>query len=295
MSAARPRRPRKTATRGPRQRGPGKPGPQRGGSRKGGTQRTPARTTYGARAARPYAAALLAALVVGALVIATLSTLAGGGGSGDTAGDAGSTEGAGGETDAVEPLPEDDPALGLARREADDPLALGAADAPLVMIEYADFQDAFVGIYGRNTHDRLVQEYVDAGVLRIEFRNYPINGPESDAAARAAWAAGQQDRFWEFHEAALADEFTMDSGRFEEESLRRIADDAGVPDVDRLLADMETDAAGEAVERDATEAYELGVTGVPSFLINGHPISGAQDLDAFRDVIDPLLAAEEEQ
>jgi protein-disulfide isomerase len=231
--------------------------------------------------------------VVGVLLITALSAL--GGGSEDPAGASGGTDGTGGESDTVEPLPEDNPALDLARREADDPLALGDADAPVVMIEYADFQDAFVGIYARNTHDRLVEEYVDAGELRIEFRNYPIYGPESDAAARAAWAAGQQGRFWEFREAALADEFNKDSGRFEEESLRRIADEAGVPDVDRLLRDMESDAAGEAVERDATEAYELGITGVPSFLINGHPLSGAQDLDAFRDIIDPLLAAEQEQ
>jgi protein-disulfide isomerase len=160
------------------------------------------------------------------------------------------------------------------------------------MIEYADFQDAFVGIYARETHDQLVAEYVDAGVLRIEFRNYPINGPESDNAARASWAAGQQGRFWEFHEAALAEEFNFDSGRFDEDGLRELAAQAGVPDIDRFLRDMDSEEAGNAVERDAVEAGEIGITTVPSFLIDGHPLSGAQPLDAFRDVIDPLYEAE---
>ncbi|MGP3966890.1 DsbA family protein [Streptomyces sp. 6N223] len=253
------------------------------------SKRQPPRAgTYGARAARPYAAALLAALLIGSLLLVMLSALAGGdgGGSDDSAGDGGEEE--------IKPLPSDNPALALARRDADDPLALGDVDAPIVMIEYADFQDAFVGIHARDTHDRLVREYVDAGILRIEFRNYPINGPESDAAARAAWAAGRQDRFWEFHEAALGEQFNLGSGRFEEDGLRALAAEAGIPDIGRFLRDTESDEAGEAVGRDAQEAYDMGVSTVPSFLIDGHPLSGAQSLGAFREIIDPLHEAERE-
>lgn len=255
-----------------------KPGKGRGG-------------TYGARAARPYALALVAALLVGMMVVVTLSAFAGGE-SGTEAGAGGDAET--GEDDEVRPLPSDNPAVALARRDADDPLALGAVDAPVVMIEYADLQDAFVGIHARDTHERLVREYVDAGILRIEFRNYPINGPESDAAARAAWAAGRQGRFWEFHEAALGEQFTMNSGRFEEAGLRALAEEAGVRDVGQFLRDTESETAGEAVGRDAQEAYDMGITAVPSFLIDGHPISGAQSLDAFSEIIDPLYEAARE-
>jgi protein-disulfide isomerase len=256
--------------------------------------RPPARGTYGSRAARPYAVALLAALLVGTLVIVMLSALAGGGDSSAPGAEVeGESEGAT-TGDEITPLPSDNPALALARRDADDPLALGDVDAPIVMIEYADFQDAFVGIHARDTHDRLVREYVDAGILRIEFRNYPINGPESDAAARAAWAAGQQDRFWQFHDAALGEQFNQGSGRFEEDGLRALAAEAGIPDVDRFLRDTDSEAAGEAVGRDAEEAYDMHVTTVPSFLINGHPLSGAQSLDDFREVIDPLYEPEKD-
>jgi protein-disulfide isomerase len=255
-------------------------------------QRTrPARATYGARAARPYAAALLAAVLVGTLVVVALSAL---GGSGGTEGENGDGTGGTGEDHAVEPLPSDDPAVALARREPGDPLAIGEPDAPVVMIEYADFQDAFVGVHARQTHEELVSEYVDAGVLRIEFRNYPINGPESDAAARAAWAAGRQDRFWEFYEAALGEEFNRDSGRFDDDGLRRLAGQAGIPDVERFMRQLDSDEAGEAVGRDAEEGYELRVTTLPHFIINGHPLSGAQNIDAFREIIDPLRAAEAE-
>ncbi|ONK11990.1 thioredoxin domain-containing protein [Streptomyces sp. MP131-18] len=244
----------------------------------------------GPQAARPVtkrrklAAALLAAVLVGVLMIGVLSAIGPPGG--DEEGDAQ-------EQGEVQPLPEGHPALDLARRDADDPLAVGPADAPVVMIEYVDFQDAFAGIHARGTHGELVEEYVGTGALRIEVRNFPINGPESDAAARAAWAAGQQDRFWEFHDAAFAEEFHRDSGRFDEDGVLALAEAADVPDLARFEADMASDEAGEAVGRDAQEAYDLGVTSTPSFLLNGQALHGARSADEFRDVIDQLYEAAE--
>ncbi|MDT0346171.1 DsbA family protein [Streptomyces litchfieldiae] len=258
----------------------------RGGARPPGPPR-PAVARRGG-GPRRLAAALLAAALVCVLTVAALSALSpDSGGSADSGG-----SGASGE-EGVEPLPEDHPALELARRDAGDPLALGETDAPVVMIEYVDFQDAFSGIHARDTHDQLVSEYVDAGVLRIEFRNYPIYGPESDAAARAAWAAGRQGRFWEFYEAALAEEFHQNSGRFDEDGVRELARQAGVADLDRFAADMDSEEAGEAVGRDAEEAFDLGVTSTPSFLINGQALQGARPMDEFRELIDQLSEAEQ--
>ncbi|RKN08060.1 DsbA family protein [Streptomyces radicis] len=243
--------------------------------------REPARPEARGRrsALRRLTAALIAAFLVCVLAVGGLSALSGGG-----------DGGADGEGDgSVQPLPSDHPALDVARRDADDPLALGEADAPVVMIEYVDFQDAFSGIHARETHDALVAEYVESGEVRIEFRNYPINGPESDSAARAAWAAGQQGRFWEFYAAALAEEFHQGSGRFDEEGARALAEEAGVADVERFAADMESDEAFDAIQRDADEGFDLGVTSTPSFMINGQAIEGARPVDEFRELLDQLI------
>ncbi|GAA3849909.1 thioredoxin domain-containing protein [Streptomyces sedi] len=228
----------------------------------------------------------VAVVVVLFLLVGSIAALLVSGGGGDDA------DGAGGQEEVV-PLPDGHPALELARRDANDPLALGEADAPVVMIEYADFQCAFCGTHARGAHGMLVEEYVERGLLRIEFRNFPINGPESDAAARAAWAAGRQGRFWEFHEAAFAEEFHLESGRFSEEGLTELAEEAGVPDVERLLADMESDEAGEAVGADAEEAMDLGITTPPSFLVNGQPLQGARPFAEFVELIEPLAEAAE--
>ncbi|MFF6870367.1 thioredoxin domain-containing protein [Streptomyces sp. S1] len=184
-----------------------------------------------------------------------------------------------------------DPAAGVypeleayARRDASDGLALGRADAPVVLIEYADFKCGYCGKFARDTEPVLVEKYVKDGTLRIEWRNFPIFGEESEAVARAAWAAGQQGRFWEFHRAAYA-EGAKEQG-FGKDRLAALAKEAGVPDAARFAKDTEGQAARAAVRKDQDQGYALGATSTPSFLVNGRPIAGAQPLETFTEAIE---------
>ncbi|GAA2790232.1 DsbA family protein [Streptomyces showdoensis] len=176
-----------------------------------------------------------------------------------------------------------------ARRDAADKLALGRADAPVVLIEYADFKCGYCGKFARDTEPELIKRYVDAGTLRIEWRNFPIFGEESEAAARASWAAGQQGRFWEFHKAAYA-EGAKEKG-FGTERLAALAKEAGVPDLARFTRDTDGAAARAAVRKDQEQGYSLGATSTPSFLVNGRPIAGAQPMEAFTGAIDAAAKA----
>ncbi|MDI9886776.1 thioredoxin domain-containing protein [Streptomyces sp. HNM0645] len=177
----------------------------------------------------------------------------------------------------------------LARRDAADPLALGRADAPVVMVEYADFKCGYCGKFARDTEPELIRKYVEKGVLRIEWRNFPIFGEESEAAARAAWAAGRQDRFWQFHKAAYADG-AKEKG-FGEQQLRELAAAAGVKDLARFTRDADSEEARQAVARDQEEGYGLGATSTPSFVVNGRPIAGAQPAGTFVDAIEAARRA----
>ncbi|MEU0670078.1 thioredoxin domain-containing protein [Streptomyces lavendulocolor] len=171
-----------------------------------------------------------------------------------------------------------------ARRDAKDPLAVGRADAPVVLIEYADFKCGYCGKFARETEPELIEKYVGEGTLRIEWRNFPIFGEESERAARAAWAAGQQGRFWQFHKAAYADG-AKERG-FGEEQVTALAREAGVADLARFGRDLDSDAARRAVAADQEQAYALGATSTPSFLVNGRPIAGAQPIETFTAAID---------
>ncbi|WP_329614887.1 DsbA family protein [Streptomyces brevispora] len=172
----------------------------------------------------------------------------------------------------------------LARRDAGDKLAQGRVDAPVVLIEYADFKCGYCAKFARDTEPALVKKYVDNGTLRIEWRNFPIFGADSEAAARAAWAAGQQGRFWQFHRAAYA-EGVKEKG-FGKDRLKALAQQAGVTDLDRFEADTAGPAAAAAVSKDQEQGYGIGATSTPSFLINGRPIAGAQSAQTFTRAIE---------
>ncbi|MEV0526662.1 DsbA family protein [Streptomyces sp. NPDC050439] len=172
----------------------------------------------------------------------------------------------------------------LARRDGKDALAQGRKDAPVVLIEYADFKCGYCGKFARDTEPGLVKKYVEDGTLRIEWRNFPIFGADSESAARGAWAAGQQGRFWQFHAAAYAED-AKEKG-FGGERLKELAKEAGVKDIGRFTDDAGSAAAKAAVKKDQEEAYGLGATSTPSFLVNGRPISGAQPDEVFDQAIE---------
>jgi protein-disulfide isomerase len=199
---------------------------------------------------------------------------------------------AGVRTDAPAPVPSDDPLLAVTRREAGDPLAKGAVDAPVVIVEYSDFQCPFCGRFARETAPVLEQGYVDEGLVRIEWRDFPYLGPESTLAAQAGRAAAAQDRFWQFHDAMYADQPAPNSGSLTEERLVEVGREVGL-DVDRFRRDLASESVAAAVQDDFTEGQSIGVTGTPAFLVNGRPVMGAQPVEVFRQLIDQGLAEAE--
>lgn len=186
--------------------------------------------------------------------------------------------------------PSDDPLAQLARRQPDDPMAKGDVDAPVVLIAYSEFQCPFCGKFARDTAPTLVDQYVADGTLRIEWRDFPYLGPESTTAALAGRAAAAQDKFWEFHDVMYADQLPPNSGRLDEAYVESVAEEIGL-DVEQFRADMASDATKELVAADFEEGQAIGITGTPSFLINGNPVVGAQPTEVFEQVIEEAADA----
>ncbi|MDV3221372.1 DsbA family protein [Intrasporangium sp.] len=180
----------------------------------------------------------------------------------------------------------------LARRTPGDPVALGAEDAPVVLINYSEYQCPFCGKFARDTKPTLVTEYVDKGLLRIEWRDFPYLGPESTTAAHAGRAAAEQGRFWEFHDAIFADQQPPNSGKLTEGFLAGIAERIGL-DVAQFRTDLADPEVQAPVAEDFDEGQSIGVTGTPAFLINGNPVIGAQPTETFTQIIDAELAKAE--
>lgn len=173
----------------------------------------------------------------------------------------------------------------LPRREADDPTAKGAVDAPVVMIEWADYRCPFCAVWSVDTAPQL-QKYVDDGTLRIEFRDLPLFGEESELAAAAARAAGEQGKFWEFHEAIFAEAPRSGHASVTEDDVRRIAEEVGVADLAKFDADRTSPEILEAVATDAAEARAIGISGTPFFIVNYEVINGAQPAEVFIEAVE---------
>ncbi len=189
-------------------------------------------------------------------------------------------------------ISEEDRALldGLARREADDPRALGDVDAPVVLIEWADFLCSYCGRHARDTEPELIDRYVDNGILRIEWRDLPLQGDEAVRAALAGQAAADQDAFWELHEVLYEAELRRGDGRLTREFLIQAADELGL-DVARFEASLDDAETLAQVQEDAALGQGIGITGTPAFIVGGRPMVGAQPIERFVTLIE--LAAEE--
>ncbi|MCK1795562.1 thioredoxin domain-containing protein [Streptomyces sp. XM4193] len=217
--------------------------------------------------------------MVGVLALAAVSLLS------DSDSSDSAPSGSGNEAAGEQPEP-DAELLALARRDKSDPYARGAADAPVVMIEYSDFQCPFCGKFARDTKPSLVRKYVDEGVLRIEWRQFPIFGKESENAARASWAAGRQGKFWQFHDVAFGEERKKNSGAFSRDGVEQMAKEAGVEDLAKFAEDMKSADATAALREDMNEGYGLGVSSTPAFLVNGTPVLGAQSAEYFEQTVE---------
>ncbi|UYN90564.1 MAG: DsbA family protein [Anaerolineales bacterium] len=160
-----------------------------------------------------------------------------------------------------------------------DPV-FGPADAPITIVEFADFQCPYCVRHFEQTYPLILEQYGEQ--VRFVFKNYPLRSihPDADAAAQAAECAQEQGMFWEYHDLLFGGALGL--GR---EAYAGYADQLGL-DTDALLACLDEGRYAESVERDYALGQQLGVSSTPTFFINGIAMVGAYPIDAFQTVID---------
>ena len=175
------------------------------------------------------------------------------------------------------------------RREPDDPMAIGDVDAPVVMTEWVDLRCPFCAVVSRETLPTLIEDYVETGQLRIEFYDASFFGEQSEDAAVAARAAGEQDMFIEYLTTVF--DAAPEGGHpdMPRETLIDFAEQAGVPDMDQFTEDLDNPDLRRNVQESTQYSQQLGVTAVPFFVAGGSALSGAQPTSSFTSFIDQAL------
>jgi protein-disulfide isomerase len=147
----------------------------------------------------------------------------------------------------------------------------GARDprAKVSVIEYGDLQCPVCKEFSLQVAPDVISNLVRKGTATYDFRQWTIIGPQSVTAAKAALAAGEQDRYWNFIELFYRNQGEENSGYVTDAFLTSIAQGAGVQDIDRWNADRDSKRWNGILSRDDTEAKGLGFTGTPSILVKG--------------------------
>ena len=166
-------------------------------------------------------------------------------------------------------------------RDPESPAA-GAPAGGLALVEFFDYRCA---------HCRRVKPALDALLaenddLRLIYKEFPILGPESTLAARAALAAREQGAYAAFHDALMAADAPPDRER-----LFAVARALGL-DESRFTRDMEDPAIDAHLARNAALAQALGIAGTPGFVLGERLIRGAPSLPQLRDILARARAEE---
>lgn len=149
---------------------------------------------------------------------------------------------------------------------AQSSITLGNPQAKVTIYEFADLQCPFCREYTTTVFPQLVNKYVKPGKVKMIFRNLTFIGPDSVTAARAAAAAGAQNKLWDFADLFYKNQGTENSGYVTDKFVQQIATNAGVN-----VAKMQVDESAPFVEQQLGEAQQqanqYSITSTPSFLI----------------------------
>ena len=176
---------------------------------------------------------------------------------------------------------------------------LGNPDAPVRILALEDFSCAFCGTFSHETKPLLETEYINQGLVSLEFRHMAILGPDSERAAAASECAADQDLFWPYHDILFARQGSAGwatSGNVKD-FAREMNDALGSGGLDLDAFDDCVDAGTKEllVRAETDEATRLvvgagGRASTPTFVINGVlAFQGAQPIEVFRERIDALL------
>ena len=162
----------------------------------------------------------------------------------------------------------------------DDDAVMGSKDAPITLIEFSNFQCHYCEQFFTQVLPQIKENYVDKGLVRIVYRDYPANGfPQALVAAEAAECVGEEgdEAYFKMHDLIFTETAKWSGNPDAAEALALLADTLGVDIRDCLAsADQEDEAMA-----DYTAARSYGVRGTPTFFVNGKALIGGQPYEVF--------------
>jgi len=166
--------------------------------------------------------------------------------------------------------------------------AEGKGNAPVVMVEYTDYQCPFCGRHFTQSYSQIKKEYVDTGRVRLVMKDFPLGFHEhAQKAAEAAHCAREQkgdEGYFRMHDKLFENQQSLGM-----ENYKKWAKELGLNGA-KFDSCLDSGKMASIVKKGFSEGQQDGVQGTPAFFINGNLVSGAQPFSAFKQVIDAELS-----
>ena len=145
---------------------------------------------------------------------------------------------------------------------------LGKANAPVTVVEFTDYQCPYCRRFYQTTYPQLKKKYVDTGQVRWIVRNLPL-GFHADAipAAMAAHCAGDQGKYWEYHETLFRNQARWSSASMPSSAFEQYASDVGI-DGGEFKSCLNSEKYADVVTANMQLGQRMGVNGTPSIFLN---------------------------
>ena len=168
---------------------------------------------------------------------------------------------------------------------------MGDSNAPITILEWGDYQCTFCYKFHQNTLDVIQEDFIKTGKVKLIFKDFPLNGPDSFLAAEAAFCAQDQKKYWQYHDELYDNWGGERTGWITRESLNEFGNAVNLD-----LSDFNTCLNEHKYQAKVISLYEfgqnVGIDATPSFLVFNDQkiikIRGNQPLEVFLKTFDEL-------
>ena len=168
---------------------------------------------------------------------------------------------------------------------------IGNPSATITIVEWGDYQCTFCYKFHQSTLNTIKQDFIETGKVKLVFKDFPLNGPDSVLAAEAAYCAQDQGKYWQYHDELYKNWGGERTGWITRESLDKFATTVSV-DLEKFDKCLDDHKYLERVNQMYEFGKEIGIDATPSFLVFNNEkiikITGNQPLEVFLKSLDEL-------
>ena len=168
---------------------------------------------------------------------------------------------------------------------------LGDSNAPITILEWGDYQCTYCYKFHQETLDIINENFIQTGKVKVIFKDFPLNGPDSKLGAQASYCANDQEKYWQYHDELYKNWGGERTGWITRDSLTEFAKEIQL-DINEFNNCLDENKYENKINKIYDFGKEIGIDATPSFLVfnneNIIKIRGNQPLEVFLKTFDEL-------